>query len=119
MQPQFLITIIFLTLLPLHTVVAAAEPVETSDDWLPIKDLTSPYVLGIAKFAVTMLNQENKKTLTLASIKSGEAAKYADAIKYRLKIATYDSSCSTDYTVVVLDSPRNRIRVLKAFYTSN
>ncbi|CAJ2655900.1 unnamed protein product [Trifolium pratense] len=88
--------------------------------YTPIKNINDPYVIEIARFAVTEHNKGLRTKLHFMKVIRGESQVVA-GINYRLKLsASYGSSSRVDpYVAEVLDRPQQHFRNLTSFSPVN
>ncbi|KAK7292460.1 hypothetical protein RIF29_08241 [Crotalaria pallida] len=79
--------------------------------WHPIKDLSDPYVVEIANFAVAEHDKRSGAKLRLTGVVKGESQVVAGE-NYRLVLATSDGN---SYQAVVWDKPWVHFRKLLSF----
>ncbi|KAK7292459.1 hypothetical protein RIF29_08240 [Crotalaria pallida] len=88
--------------------IAVVVVVSTSEakiyPYVPIKNLNDPYVVEIAKFAVTVTNRKDGGKLNLLKIIKGDIMTQPYYTMYRLVLAISDAK---NYETVVVESPDN------------
>ncbi|CAK8574898.1 unnamed protein product [Lathyrus sativus] len=92
-----------------------------SDDWSPIENISDPYVISTANFAVIQYNKQKGETLEFEKLIKGESQVIKDksqvVIKtyYRLTLSAKSGSSSNNYEAVVLEQPFEYLRNLTSF----
>ncbi|CAI8601001.1 unnamed protein product [Vicia faba] len=76
------------------------------DDWTPIKNISDPTVIAIARFAVSEYNDQNGAKLEFEKLIKGESQLLPrmETQTYRLTLSAKDGSSSNNYDAVVLDT---------------
>ncbi|KAL3740876.1 hypothetical protein ACJRO7_022064 [Eucalyptus globulus] len=82
--------------------------------WRPIKNLSDPYVRGIAEFAIKAHNDEANTGLVLVKVMKGETQVVSGA-NYRLVVEVKDGADTKSFEVVVWDKPWEHSRRLTSF----
>ncbi|GAU26639.1 hypothetical protein TSUD_102470 [Trifolium subterraneum] len=94
--------------------VSLAKNQAISVSYNPIKDINDPYVIEIARFAVTAYNKRAGAKLEFKTVIKGES-KNVIKTYYRLNLSANNGSISNDYEAVVVDVPFNHHRHLISF----
>ncbi|XP_073016721.1 cysteine proteinase inhibitor 1-like [Primulina eburnea] len=100
-----------------HYQVSAVSHSAIVGGWQPIKDLNSPNVLEIAKFAVSVHNKKSNAKLQFVKVVKGES-QVVEGMNYKLVITANDVAAGnvpSDYETVVWDKPWAHIRQLTSF----
>ncbi|CAK8574900.1 unnamed protein product [Lathyrus sativus] len=82
--------------------------------WSPIKNITDPYVIEIARFAVVEYDKQKGATLEFEKLIKGES-QVISGTNYRLTLSAKDGSSSNNYEAVVWDQPWKHLRNLTSF----
>ncbi|XP_030471207.1 cysteine proteinase inhibitor 5-like [Syzygium oleosum] len=101
-------------LLLLQVSAAGAARRELINGWNPIKDVSDPYVVNIAKFAVQIHNDKAKTGLVLEKVVRGET-QVVSGTNYRLVIQVKDGAETKSYEAIVFDKPWDYVRRLTSF----
>ncbi|XP_010542197.1 PREDICTED: cysteine proteinase inhibitor 5 [Tarenaya hassleriana] len=83
--------------------------------WKPIKDVSDPHVVEIAKYAVEEHNKQSKTDLKLDRVVSGQTQVVAGT-NYKLIIAASDGK---SYEAIVWEKPWEHFRKLTSFRNAN
>ncbi|KFK26534.1 hypothetical protein AALP_AA8G261400 [Arabis alpina] len=101
-----------LVLLPLISVVVEGGLL---GGWKPIKDVSDPNVVDIAKYAISEHNKVSKPGLVYEKVVQGKQQVVAGT-KYSLVIAAKSrGGGSKNYEAVVWDKPYEKFRKLESF----
>lgn len=117
MRPQYLLTLLVL-FLPLVVSVSLEYGV-----WKPITNTSNPYVIEIAKFAISHNNKRNNKSLVFQSVDGGDILREdkLDA-SYKLTIVAKDEALPSrpagKYVAGVWDESIQLVRKLYYFRKS-
>ncbi|XP_050897920.1 cysteine proteinase inhibitor 1 [Lathyrus oleraceus] len=89
--------------------------------WSPIKNISDPYVVGIARSAVDLYDKQEGATLEFENLIKGESQDVKDKLQvvfqtnYRLTLSAKSGSSSNNYEAVVLDQFSEYLRNLSSF----
>ncbi|XP_073148290.1 cysteine proteinase inhibitor 1-like [Henckelia pumila] len=103
-----------------HHQVSAVSRSALAGSWQPIKDLNSPLVLEISRFAVDEHNKNSAKLLFVKVVK-GES-QVVEGMNYKLVITANDGAAgnkTANYEAVVWDKPWAHFRQLTSFTKVN
>ncbi|XP_076924358.1 cysteine proteinase inhibitor 1-like [Bidens hawaiensis] len=82
--------------------------------WKPIRNVTDPTVVDIAKFAVDEHNKEDHASLKFLRVVKGESQVVA-GMNYNLTISAKDGNMVNNYMSLVWDKPWEKFRQLVSF----
>ncbi|XP_073016719.1 cysteine proteinase inhibitor 1-like [Primulina eburnea] len=101
-----------------HYQVSAISRSAAVHFWQPIKDLNSPQVLEIARFAVSENDKMGGAKLQFVKVVMGTEGQYVEGTYYKLVIIANDEAVGNapgNYEAQVWDMPLTHIRKLKSF----
>ncbi|GAB2252642.1 hypothetical protein Droror1_Dr00005489 [Drosera rotundifolia] len=82
--------------------------------WQEIKNITDPYMVGIAEFAVTEHDKKFHAEVKFGQLLAGEY-QVINGANYRIAIEAFEGSIKGRYAAFVTDRPWQKIKVLKSF----
>ncbi|KAL2341368.1 hypothetical protein Fmac_009308 [Flemingia macrophylla] len=107
-------SLVFLSLLVLAVGGGAALAEAIPGGWSPIKNVTEPHVVEIAKYAVREYDKRSGAKLKLVKVVKGET-QVVSGTNYRLVLAAKDGSATANYQAVVWEKPWLHFRNLTSF----